>query len=108
MVAPAQARLRFAAVLSARSVCFFAAVVAAALRHIDFAPDDWLDVALAGFVEKIGRGKEVPVVRNGHGGHFLPRSFIEQLGRFACPVEQTEICMNVKMNKLRLTHGSRF
>src|ERR1700688_188570 len=108
MVAPAHARLGFAAVWTARSVCFFAAVVAAALGHIDFAPDDGLDVTLAGFVEKIGRGKEVPVVRNGHSGHFLPRSFIEQLGRFAGPVQQTKICMYVKMNKLRLTHGSRF
>ena len=108
MVAPAHPRLCFAAVLSACSVCFFAAFVAAALGHIDFATDDWLDVTLAGFVEKIGGGKEVPMVRNGHGGHFLPRSFIEQLGRFACPVEQTEIRMNVKMNKLRVTHGSRF
>src|SRR5580704_18471304 len=108
MVAPAHARLRFAAVLSACSVGFFAAVVTAALGHIDFAADDGLDVTLAGFVEKICGGKEVPVVGNGYGGHFLPRSFIEELGRFACPVEETEIRMNVKMNELRLTHGSRF
>jgi hypothetical protein len=48
------------------------------------------------------------VVCDGHGWHFLPRSLIEQLGRFACSVEQAEIRVNVKMNKLRLTHGSRF
>ena len=98
----------FAAVLSAGSICFFTALVAAALGHIDFAADDRFDIALAGFVEKISGGEEIAVIRHGHGGHFLPRSFVEQLRRFACSVEQTEIRMNVKMNKLRLTHGSRF
>src|SRR5580704_10493521 len=108
MVAPAHAWLCFAAVLPTRSVCFFTAVVAAALRHIDFASDDRFDVPLAGFVEKIGGGKEIPMVRYGHRGHFLPGRFVEQLRRFACSVEQTEIRMNVKMNKLRLAHGPRF
>ncbi len=108
MVAPAHAWLCFTAVLSVRSVCFFTAVVAAALGHIHFATDDWLDVSLAGLVEEIGGGEKITVIRYGHGGHFLPRSLIEQLRRLASPVEQTEIRVNVKMNKLRLTHGSRF
>ena len=108
MVAPAHPRLGFAAVLSGRSVCFFTAVVAASLRHIDFATDDRLDVSLAGFVEEIGGSEQISVIRYGNRGHFLSRCLIEQLGGFARPVEQTEICVYVKMNELRLTHGSRF
>ena len=108
MVAPAHARFCLAAVLTARSVCFLAAVVAAPFGHVNFASNNWLDVAFAGFIKEISGGEKISVVRNGYRRHLLPRRFVEQLGRFARPVEQTEIRMNVKMNKLRLTHGSRF
>jgi len=47
------------------------------------------------------------VVRDGHGRHFLPRRFIKKLRGFASTVEQAVIGMNVKMNELRLTHGTR-
>jgi hypothetical protein len=59
------------------SVRFYTAVVAAAFGHINFASDDGLDVALAGFVEEIGGGEKIAVVRYGHGWHFLPRRLIE-------------------------------
>jgi hypothetical protein len=108
MVAATHPRLYLALVLSIRSICFFSAVVAATFRHIDFAPDDWLNVALAGFIEKVRSGEEITVIRDGYRGHFLPRRLIKQLGRFARPVEQTKICVNVKVDKLRLTHGYRF
>ena len=108
MVAPAHARFCLPAVLSTRSVCFLSAVVSAAFGNVHFASDNRLDVALAGFIKEICCGEKISVVRNGHRGHLLPRRFIKQLGSFARPVEQTEIRMNVEMNKLRLTHGSRF
>ena len=107
MVAPAHAWFCLAAISSARRAGFLSAVVAAAFGHIDFASDNGLDVALARFIKEICRGEKVSVVRNGYGGHLLPRRFVEQFGRFARPVEKTEIRMNVKMNKLRLTHGTR-
>jgi hypothetical protein len=48
------------------------------------------------------------VVRDGYGGHFLARRFVEKLAGFASPVQQTEIGMNVQMNELRLPHGFQF
>ncbi len=80
----------------------------AAFGDIDFATDDGLDVALAGFVEEIRGGEEISVVGDGHGGHLLAGRFIQKLGGLASPVEQAVIRMNVKMNELRLAHGTRF
>ena len=92
----------------AGSVSLFAAtVVPAALGHINFATDDGLYVALAGLIEKIRRGKQVAMVGDGHRGHFLPRRLIKKLGGFASAVEQAEVRVDVKMNELRLTHGTR-
>jgi hypothetical protein len=82
--------------------------MAAAPGNINFAADDGLDIALAGFIKEIGGGKEIAVVGDGHGWHFLPGGLIEKLGGLACPVEQTEIRMNVKMDKLGLAHGVQF
>ena len=84
---------------------FFAAVVAAALGDVDFATDDGLDVALAGFIEEIGGGEEVAVVGDGHGGHFLARGLVEKLGGFAGSVQEAEIGVDVQMNKLGIAHG---
>ena len=108
MIASAHARFGLAAIVTASPVCFLSAVVAATFGHVNFAPNNRLDIALAGFIEEISRGEKISVIRNGYRRHLLPRRFVKQLGRFARPVEQTKIRMNVKMNKLRLTHGSRF
>jgi hypothetical protein len=48
------------------------------------------------------------MIRDGYSRHLLARRFIQKLGSFASPIEQTEIRMNVKMNELRLAHGTRF
>ena len=84
---------------------FFAALVAAALGEIDFTTDDGLNVPLAGFVEEICGGKEVAVVGDSHGRHFLAGGFVEEFGGFAGAVEKAEIRVDVKMNKLGITHG---
>ena len=85
---------------------FFAAIVAAALGDVDFAADDGLYVALAGFVEKICGGEEVAVIGDGHRGHFLAGGFVKKFGGFARAVQQAEIGVNVKMNELRIAHGN--
>ena len=108
MIRAAHPGFGVAAILAVAPICFFAAVMAAALGHVDFAADDGLDVALASFVEKISRGEEIPVVGDGHGRHFLAGRFIQELGGLAGPIEQAVIRMNVKMNELRLAHGTRF
>src|SRR5713226_927675 len=108
MIRAAHAGFGVAAILGVAPICFFAAVMPAALGHVDFAANDGLDVAFAGFIEKIGGGKEISVVGDSHGGHFLAGSFIQELGGLAGPIEQTVIGVNVKMNELRLAHGTRF
>ena len=108
MIRAAHPGFGVAAILAVAPICFFAAVMAAALGHVDFAADDGLDVALAGLVEKIRGGKPITVVCNGHGRHFLAGRFIQELGGFASSIEQAVIGVNVKMNELRLTHGTRF
>jgi hypothetical protein len=104
VIAAARAGLEIVAILAGRAG-FLSAVEAAALGDIDFATDDGLDVALAGFVEKIGGSEEVAVVRDGHRGHFLSRSLVEELGSFAGSIEETEIGVHVKMNELGIAHG---
>jgi len=84
---------------------FFTAVEAAAFGEVDFAADDGLDVALAGFIEKIGGGEEVAVVGDGYGGHFLAGGLVEKLGGFAGTVEEAEVGVNVEVNELRIAHG---
>jgi hypothetical protein len=108
VVAAASARFGFIAVVAVSSIRFIAAVMAAAPGYVDFAADDGLDVALAGFIEEVRGGEEIAVVGDGHGRHFLAGSFIEKLTGFAGSVEQTEIRMNVKVNELRLAHGLSF
>ncbi len=108
MIRAAHAGFGVAAILAVASIRFLAAVVAAALSYIDFAADDGLDVALASFIKEIGSSKEIAVIGDGYGGHLLAGRFIQELGGLASPVEQTVIGVNVKMNELRLTHGTRF
>jgi nitrogenase molybdenum-iron protein alpha/beta subunit len=79
--------------------------VAASFREIDFTADDRLNVALASFVEEIGSGKEVAVIGDGNGWHFLARSLVEEFGGFAGAVEETVVRVDVKMDELRLAHG---
>src|SRR5713226_7985915 len=98
MIRAAHPRLGVAAILAVAAVCFIAAVMAAALGEVDFAANDGLDVALAGFIKEIRGSKEIAVVGDSHGGHLLAGRFIQKLGGFASPVEQTVIRMNVKMN----------
>ena len=72
VIAAARAGFRFRTAFPIRNGRgFFAAVVAAAFGDVDFAADDGLDVSLAGFIEKIGGGKQVAVIGDGHGGHLL-------------------------------------
>ena len=108
VIAAAHSWLGVAALLAVASVGFLAAFMAAAFGYVNFAANDGLDVALAGLVEKIGSGEKIAVVGDGHGGHFLARCFIQKLGGFASPVEQTVIRMNVEMHELRLPHGTPF
>jgi len=61
----------FLGVVLATAVPAVAALMPAALRHIHFAADDGLHVALAGFVEKIGRGEQIAVIGDGHRRHLL-------------------------------------
>ena len=108
MIGAAHTRLGVASILAVASVGFLAAFMAAAFGYVNFAANDGLDVALAGFMEKIGSGEKITMVGDGHGGHFLARCFIQKLGGFASPVEQTVIRMNVEMHELRLPHGTPF
>jgi hypothetical protein len=80
--------------------------MAAAFGDVDFAADDGLDVALAGFIEKVGGGEKIAVIRNGHRRHLLAGGFVKKLAGFARAVEKAEIGMNVEMNKLGIAHGS--
>ena len=108
MIRAAHPGFGVAAILGVASIRFLSSVVATALRHVNFAADDGLDVALTGFIKEIGRSKEIAVIGDGYGGHLLAGRFIQELGGLASPVEQTVIGVNVKMNELRLTHGTRF
>ncbi len=86
---------------------FFPAVVPAALGDINFAANDGLNVAFAGFMEKIGGGKQVAVVGDGHGRHFQTRGFVQKLGNLASAVQQAVVRVQVQVNKLRIAHGTR-
>ena len=105
MIAAAGAGLKIIAIFGGDGARFFAAIVAAALSDIDFAADDGLNVALAGFIEEIGGGEEVAVIGDGYRRHFLARRFVEELGGFARSIEKTVIRMDVQVNELRITHG---
>src|SRR5258708_20152617 len=108
MIRAAHSWFGFGGILAIAGGRFFAAVMAAALGHVDLAANDGLDVALAGFIEEIGSGKEIAMVGDGHGGHLLAGRFIQKLGGFASPIEQAVIGVNVKMNEMRLPHWTRF
>src|SRR5258708_14175043 len=101
MVAPTHPRLSIAAILAVASIRFVAAVMAAAFGHVDFAANDGLDVALAGFIEEIGGGKEISLDGDGHRGHFLAGRFIQNLSKFASPNEPTDIRVKKPIQKLR-------
>ncbi len=108
MITAASGGLAIAAFLSVGAVGLFSALMAAASGHIHFATDDGLDVPLGRFIEEIRCGKKIAMIGDGHRRHFLARSFVKQFASFASSIQQAEIGMNVKMNKLRLTHGPRF
>src|SRR5258708_30247365 len=71
VVAAARTWLHFTAIAVGHRRGFFAAVVAAAFGDVDFAADDGLDVAFAGFIEKVGGGEQISVVGDGPGGPLL-------------------------------------
>jgi hypothetical protein len=108
VIRPARPWLRFAALLPIQAVCFFSALVPAALGDIHFAANDGLDVALTRFVKEIRCREKIPVIGDRHRRHFLPRSFVQQFRCFAGPIQQAVIGVNVQVNKLRLTHGPQF
>jgi hypothetical protein len=104
MIGAARTGLKIVAVFG-DGAGFFAAVVAAALGNIDFAADYGLYVALTGFIEEIGGCEKVAVIGDGHGGHLLPRSLVQEFGSFARTVEKAVVGVNVQMNELRIAHG---
>src|ERR1700686_201630 len=108
MITAAPGGLAIGAFLSVGAIGLFAALMAAASGHIHFATDDGLNVALARFIEEIRSGKKIAMIGDGQRRHFLGRSFVKQFASFASSIQQAEISVNVKMNKLRLTHGPRF
>src|SRR5260370_35382922 len=108
MIRAAHSGFGVAAILAVAPVRFFPAVMAAALSNVDFAADDGLDVALAGFIEEIGGGEEIAMVGDGHGGHLLAGRLIQKLGGFSGPIQQAVIGVNGKMNEMRLPHGTPF
>src|SRR2546429_5403378 len=101
MIAAAHTRLGVASILAVASVGFLAAFMAAAFCYVNFAANDGLDVALAGFIEKIGSGEKIAVVGNGHGGHFFARCFLPKVRGFANPPGEDVIHIDVKMYQLR-------
>src|SRR2546430_16708041 len=96
MIAAAHTRLGVASILAVASVGFLAAFMAAAFGYVNFAANDGLDVALAGFIEKIGSGEKIAVVGNGHGGDFFGGWFIPKLRGFSRPRGENVIPMNMK------------
>ena len=80
----------------------------AAFRYVHFAADNWFHITLAGFVEKISRGEQVSMVGYGHRGHLLAGRFVQQLASLAGAIKQTEIRVNVEMNKFWFCHEIQF
>ena len=78
--------------------------MSAAFGDIHFAADNWLYVTLAGFIEKICGGKQISVVGNRHGWHFLAGCFVQQLAGLASSIKQAEISVNVQVNEFWLPH----
>src|SRR5260370_31127698 len=104
MIRTAHSGFAVAAILAVAPIRFFATVMAAALGHIDFAADDGLDVALAGFVEKIRGSKKIAVIRDGHGRHLLAGRLLKELGRFPNSGQEAVIRMKEQMNQPRPAH----
>src|SRR2546426_2980596 len=100
MIRAAHSWFGFAAILAIGAVRFFAAVMAAAFGHVDLAANDGLDVALAGFIEEIGSGKEIAMVGDSHGGHLLAGRLIQKLGGFASPIQHAVNRVDVEVNKI--------
>src|SRR5260370_24220989 len=102
MIRAAHSGFGVAAILAVAPVRFFPAVMAAALSNVDFAADDGLDVALAGFIEEIGGGEEIAMVGDGHGGHLLAGPVIQKLGGFAGPRAPARTRVQRKLDGPRL------
>ncbi len=85
-----------------------AAIVAAALGHIHFAPDDRLDAARLGGVVEGLRGKKISVVGDGHCGHLAARRFIDDLFKVARPIQQTVVRVQMQVNESRSFHAGRY
>ena len=66
-----------AAILAVTNICFLPSIMPAALGYIDFAPNDGLNVALAGLVKEICGRKEIAMIRDSHSRHLLARRFIQ-------------------------------
>src|SRR5256885_15818568 len=97
MIAAAHTRLGVASILAVASVGFLAAFMAAAFGYVNFAANDGLDVALAGFIEKIGSGGKIAVVGNGHGGDFFEGGFNQKIRGFRNPPPENVIPMKGKI-----------
>ena len=57
-------------------------------RDVYFAADYWLNAMGGRFVEEIGGGKKIAVVRDGDCGHFLTRRLSRQLSNFAGTIQE--------------------
>jgi len=86
------------------AVGFLAAIVAAGARDVDFAADDRLHASRGGFVMEVLGGKQITVIRDGHGGHALVGCLIYQFRDVASAVEQTVVGVDVKVDKTGYRH----
>ncbi len=108
VIVSALPRLPIVAIIRCIRRRFLSAVVPATLRHVDFAANNRLYVALACLVKKVRGRKKISVVCNRHRRHLLAGRFIQKLARLASAIEQTKIGMNVQVNELRGSHEFRF
>src|SRR5713226_5102453 len=76
-----------------------------AASHVNLAADDRFDAARGGFVEKIGRGEQVAVVGDGHGGHAAARSLIYDRSDVTGAVQKTVVSVQMEMDKIRSVHS---
>ena len=68
--------------------------------HIKFAAHNRFDPLLGGFGHKLEHAKHVAVVGDGHGGHIVPFSLLNQLLNVGLPVEQRVLGVAVEVRKL--------
>jgi hypothetical protein len=79
VIIPALPWFPIVAVICRVSNGFLTAIVATSLGNVNLTADDRLYIAFTRFVEEVGRGKQISVVGNRHGGHFLAGRFIQEL-----------------------------